>query len=94
MKKMKKILLNSVKGYLRDDGVYSSYEFSIAGMAIEGYFDSMILRVDKELSIYIQIDLNTYTSVKIIPRNITKITYDFIEIVDSKNIKYYLKRFP
>lgn len=90
---MKKIFLNSIKGYLTEEGIFSSSNASILGIAIEAFWDSSLIRKGKELSIYLQIEDNTYTSVRIIPMTIERISDNCLKIIDSKNVVYYLRRF-
>ena len=90
---MKKILFNNIKGYLTEEGIFSSSNASIVGIAIEAFFDSSLIRKGKEASIYLQIEDNTYTSRRIVPTTIERISCDCLKIIDSKNVKYYLRRF-
>lgn len=92
-KKKRKLFFSNIRGFLTDEGIFSSSEASIAGMAIECYYDSMI-RKGKEISIYLELGDNTYTNVRIVPEIIQKISSDCYRVVDCKKIIYYLRRFP
>lgn len=93
-KKKRKLFFSNIRGLLTDEGIFSSSEASIAGMAIECYYDEMILRKDKEISIYLELGDNTYTNVRIVPERLERISSTCYRILDSKNIIYYLRRFP
>ena len=91
-KKKRKIFFSNIRGLLTDEGIFSSSEASIAGMAIECYYDGMI-RKGKEISVYLQIEDTTYTNLRIIPTCIEKIALGCYRVMDSNNIIYYLRRF-
>ena len=93
-KKKRKIFFSNIRGLLTDEGIFSLSEASIAGMAIECYYDSMMIRKGKEISIYLELGDNTYTNVRIVPEIIQNISSDCYRVTDCKKIIYYLRRFP
>ena len=89
---MKKLFLNNVKGYLTEEGVFPSSNSSIVGIAIEAYYETTP-RKGKEMSIFINIEDNSYTSIRVIPQEIEKISYNYYRIMDNHKVIYYLRRF-
>ena len=89
---MKKLFLNNVKCYLTEEGVFPSSNSSIVGIAIEAYYETTP-RKGKEMSIFINIEDNSYTSIRVIPQEIEKISYNYYRIMDNHKVIYYLRRF-
>ena len=89
---MKKLFLNNVKGYLTEEGIFLSSNASIVGIAIEAYYETSP-RKGKEMSIFINIEDNSYTSIRVIPHEIEKISYNYYRIMDNHKVIYYLRRF-
>lgn len=89
---MKKLFLNNVKGYLTEEGVFPSSNVSIVGIAIEAYYETTP-RKGKEMSIFINIEDNSYTSIRVIPQEIEKISYNYYRIIDNHKVIYYLRHF-